>query len=118
VFSIRSLPYNSYSENTEQVMRVELENPDNKLKANSQVYKGTENDDDDRYNEYDSEDEANINEVTSNLVPSRLSLGKRVCESIYLTLHLSHSSIYLGATVKISELTISINAPEIAPLFL
>ena len=69
-------------------MHVELENSDNKLKANSQVYKGTENDDDDRDNEYDSEDEADIDEVAINLIPSRLLLGKRVCELIYLTLHL------------------------------
>lgn len=69
-------------------MRVELENSDNKLEANSQVYNGTENDDDDRDNESDSEDEADIDEVATNLVPSRLSLGKRVRESIYLTLHL------------------------------
>ena len=69
-------------------MHVELENSDNKLEANSQVYKGTENNDDDCNNEYNSEDEANIDEVTSNLIPSCLLLGKRVRESIYLTLHL------------------------------
>ena len=39
-------------------------------------------------NEYDSEDEADIDEVASNLIPSRLSLGKRVHKLIYLTLHL------------------------------
>ena len=69
-------------------MSIELENSDNKLKANSQVYKGTENDDDDHDNEYNSKDEADVDEVATNLVPSHLSLGKRVCESIYLTLHL------------------------------
>ena len=69
-------------------MRVELENPDNKLEANSQVYKGTENNDDECDNKYDSEDEADIDEVASNLIPSCPSLGKRVHESIYLTLHL------------------------------
>ena len=69
-------------------MHVKLENPDNKLEANSQVYKGTENDDDNCDNEYSSEDEANIDEVASNLVPSHLLLGKRVRESIYFTLHL------------------------------
>ena len=88
VFSIRPLLYKSYSENTEQVMHIKLENSDNKLKANSQIYKGTENDDDDYDNEYNSEDEADIDEVATNLVSSCLSLGKRVCESIYLTLHL------------------------------
>ena len=69
-------------------MCVELENSDNKLEANSQIYKGTENNDDDRNNEYNSEDEADVDEVATNLIPSHLSLGKRVRESIYLTLHL------------------------------
>jgi hypothetical protein len=82
VFSTRPLPYKSHSENTAEAMRVELEDPDNKLGANGRVYRGTDNDDDDCDDEHNGEDEADIDEVANKLIPSRLSLAKRVRESI------------------------------------
>jgi hypothetical protein len=92
VFSTPPLSYKSHSENTPETMRVESEKPDGV--ANSQVISSYNNDDDhdDEYND-ENEDEANVNEeVICKLVPSRVSLGKRAGESIYLTLRL-HSLI-------------------------
>jgi hypothetical protein len=66
-------------------MRVELVNSEGEAKEKNNC-----NDDDNHGDEYDDkdDDEANTDEVVSNLVPSRVSLARRTRESIYLTLRL------------------------------
>lgn len=71
-------------------MRAELEDPDNE--AISQASKIVDYDDSDV--EYGEDgDEANTNEVISNLRPSRVFLAKRTRESIYLTLRLHNLTL-------------------------
>ena len=96
-------------------MCVELENPNNE--AISQVSKTIDNDDsDDKHNK--DEDEANMDEVISKLVPSCVTLAKRTHESIYLTLHLHNlTNICTGMTVRLSELINSLNDPKIVAHF-
>jgi hypothetical protein len=72
--------------------RVEGENPDDEAnaQANTTSYNDYDNRDD-RYNdgnEDEDEDEANTDEVTCRLAPSRVSLCKNTRKSIYLTLRL------------------------------
>ena len=80
VFSTCLLPYRSYSRNTPDVLHIEAESPDGK--ANAQTNTTSYND----YDRDDDEDEANTDEVTCKLAPSCVSLGRRTCESIYLTI--------------------------------
>ncbi len=96
-------------------MCVELENPNNE--AISQVSKTIDNDDsDDKHNK--DEDEANMDEVISKLIPSRVTLAKRTCKSIYLTLCLHNlTNICIGMTVRLSELINGLNDLKIITHF-
>ncbi len=96
-------------------MRIELENPDNE--AISQASKTVDNDNsNDKHNE--DKDEANMDEVVSKLVPSRVTLAKRTHKSIYLTLRLHNlTNICTGMTVRLSKLVNGLNDPEIVAHF-
>jgi hypothetical protein len=67
-------------------MRVSGEDPDDE--ASNQVNKSTGKNDDYDDDEYNNEGEVEVNtdEVVCKLVPPRVSLAKRIRESIYLTL--------------------------------
>src|SRR6266436_7354307 len=96
-------------------MRIELENRDNEeiRKASKTVNNDNSND---KHNE--DKDEANMDEVVSKLVPSRVTLAKRTHESIYLTLHLHNlTNICTGMTVRLFELVNSLNDPKIIAHF-
>lgn len=85
MFYTRPLPYKSHSEITPEAMRDELGTPDDGTISRVNRSSGDDNgDDDDEHS--DCDDEAYTGEVTSKLVPSRVSLAKRSRESIYLTL--------------------------------
>jgi len=96
-------------------MRIELENPDNE--AISQASKTVDNDNsNDKHNE--DKDEANMDEVVSKLVPSRVTLAKRTHKSIYLTLRLHNlTNICTGMTVRLSKLVNGLNDPKIIAHF-
>jgi hypothetical protein len=85
VCSLHALYYQSYSENTPEAIRVELEIHDDE--ANSRVNKRRLDAEDD-----EGDVEANTNEVVSNLLPSRVSLAKKRRESI---LHFVYKNSFL-----------------------
>ena len=82
VFFTCPLPYRSHSRNTPEVSHIEVESPNGKANAQTNT---TSYDD---YDGDDDEDEANTDEVACKLAPFCVLLGRRTCESIYLTIRL------------------------------